>query len=1340
MRSVAKRVGIGAGSLLGALLLVLLLLLLGANTGPGRALVTALVPRFTDGTVQVAGLSGTLPGHIRVQRLVLSDASGPWLTARNVVLDWRPLRLLGGTIFVDRLTAPEAHLLRLPAEQTENAAPSPARPAKPMPLIVHELDVQRLRISPALAGHVLDLAVTASGERTNAGVAALKIDAHALTGGGRYRIDARLTPDRVALTTHLGEPANGLLAGLAGLSLPGPIRLDANLSGPRSEVAAKIAAMAGPLVAGASGRIDLAARSASLSISASAPPMQPRAGIAWRGVTLNARLDGPFTSPNLAGNLDVTGLSAAGANISRITASLAGSGGLAHLEAKLSGVVLPGPAPDLLAEAPLLLDASAKLDAPGRPVSFTLRHPLIIVDGTAETAGAPTLVATIDLPDLTPLAAIAGLGTSGGASIKLSANKQPSGFALSLSSALALKAAPAPLLSLLGAAPRISLAVGLRNDTVTLSHLSLLGHAFSLHAHGDLSDGKIALAWQAALSDLAPLDAGLSGRIAATGTLEGRTDRMALAAQLGGTLGTATRPSQPFRASLAATGLPAAPSGSLVAETDLDGAPLGLALKATEDAGHTVVVTIEQAHWKGAHAQGALTFGAGTLPTGHLTFAAGNLGDFSSLIGPAFGGSADGSLTSESTPSGPRLLLDLRGASLAAAGVAIAKAHITATLDHPLGDRRFDSTLRLDGLSAGGVTATASMSAEGPFDALALRLNAASASFGATSLSAAALVNATAGDASLSALAADWHGEAARLLAPARIVFSPGVSIEGLRLGMAGAELDASGRISPNLAATLQLRNVSSALLAPFMPGLAFKGRLDAEAKLAGALVAPTGTLQLHGSNLGLSSGLTAGLPPANLDLTAALAGHTAHIRGALSAGSATRLTLSGTLPLASNGALGLSVAGDADLALLEPALAAGGRHIAGRLALDATARGTLASPVIAGTARLSGGMITDYQSGFALTAMAANIAIADGRIQIQDFHARAGPGTISLAGSIGALEPGVPVSLTVSAENAELLQSDLITARLDSHLVLTGLAERELSARGRVDIRRAEMQIPNSLPPDVAVLHVVRPGNKPAPSRADVPAIALDVTLEATRQIFIRGRGVDAEFGGRIHVSGTLSTPAPEGSFHLIRGQLSLAGQTLAFTSGTIGFNGGDLTDPSLDLVATTASRTTTATLTLSGTAQKPKVTLSSVPELPQDQVLAALLFGTSATSLSPFQLAEIASALASLTGAGPSIGDPLGTLRKGLGLDQLSVGSDASGNAAVQAGRYIAPGVYLGASQSAAGGGAQAQVKIDLTKHLQLNATVGNGAGSATAIGSATEPNTRNGSSVGLTYQFQY
>ena len=131
---------------------------------------------------------------------------------------------------------------------------------------------------------------------------------------------------------------------------------------------------------------------------------------------------------------------------------------------------------------------------------------------------------------------------------------------------------------------------------------------------------------------------------------------------------------------------------------------------------------------------------------------------------------------------------------------------------------------------------------------------------------------------------------------------------------------------------------------------------------------------------------------------------------------------------------------------------------------------------------------------------------------------------------------------------------------------------------------------------------------------------------------------------------------------------------------------------------------------------------------------MLAQLLFHRSASDLGPLELAQIAAALAQLSGATGSI-DPLGKIRGALGLDRLSVGSGPTGNSTVEAGRYIRPGVYVGARQAATGSGTQGVVQVDITKGLQFEATAGSGTSSATGSNGSAD-----GASVGLRYRFEY
>ena len=69
--------------------------------------------------------------------------------------------------------------------------------------------------------------------------------------------------------------------------------------------------------------------------------------------------------------------------------------------------------------------------------------------------------------------------------------------------------------------------------------------------------------------------------------------------------------------------------------------------------------------------------------------------------------------------------------------------------------------------------------------------------------------------------------------------------------------------------------------------------------------------------------------------------------------------------------------------------------------------------------------------------------------------------------------------------------------------------------------------------------------------------ALALHLAVSAPNQIFIRGRGLDVEMGGSLLLTGTADDVRPVGAFQLVRGRLSVLGQRLTFTSGTVSLTG---------------------------------------------------------------------------------------------------------------------------------------------------------------------------------------
>jgi translocation and assembly module TamB len=252
-----------------------------------------------------------------------------------------------------------------------------------------------------------------------------------------------------------------------------------------------------------------------------------------------------------------------------------------------------------------------------------------------------------------------------------------------------------------------------------------------------------------------------------------------------------------------------------------------------------------------------------------------------------------------------------------------------------------------------------------------------------------------------------------------------------------------------------------------------------------------------------------------------------------------------------------------------------------------------------------------------------------------------------------------------------------------------------------------------------------------------------LDLTISTRGRVFLRGRGIDAEVEGTIGLGGNLRTPQVRGGFELRRGTFTVAGQTLDFTSGKVTFDGMSIQnriDPALDLAAQTISGGITATLAVTGYASAPRIELSSVPQLPQDEILARIFFRRSTTQLTPVQLVQLAQTALSLA-SGDTRFDPLRSLERGLGLSRLTIGSrEAAGQATpettIEAGTYVLRNVYVGARQSL-GSGTQAEVQINLTDKLKLLGTVNTGANANVTQGSKQR---ETGSSIGLSYEFEY
>ena len=1356
---IAKWLGIAIGVLL--LLVIVLVggILAAINTGAGQREIVALANSHSGGAFRIEGLSGTVPTDLHVARFELLDAKGAWLTLTGLELKLSLMPLLQRSLVIDRLHADTITMERLPPPSPKSAtAPSSGPitasiPPLPVRVYLKQLAVDRITVARAVTRTAaIDVALTGAAQITGNDQGQAHLALRDLDGRGVYTAQASLSGNDLAARINLDEPTRGMLSRLASLPDLGALHLAVSLDGPQDKAALNLALSAGALTAGAKGTINIPGEAADLAIEAHAPAMKPAPGIAWQSVNVALHTAGAFTKPTATGHVVLTGLAAQGVALQRLTADLQGTMGAVSLKASLAGLAAPGLPPTLLGDTPVAVTAGVELDAPDRPVHLTVSHPLLTlqVDGTTK----PDLAASfaLDLPNLAPLAAIGHQTIQGSAHMTGEAIRAADGLstAAKIAADIHLTQAMPQAMALTGGDARLTATARMTPDAITLSSLTLHGADIDLAAKGSRQTAtqQLALDWTLDLRKLADIAAQVSGAIAMTGHAQGTQNNLALTTEVTGTVGTTeggravSRLSGPIDLRVAATGLPAAPRAQITLTGQPAGSPADIAINAARDADGAIRATIERLTWKSMSGQGQVALAPGAaLPTGTVSVDIKRLADFRFLIGQPLSGSIALALNA---PPNQAAQVTVHGRDLAFGTNRLAAVDVTGDVRNPTTNPAVAAKVTLRGINAAGITGGATITANGPLTALALTLDARLPDLKGAPASAnlRATLDAKAKRVALAALTASWHGETLRLLGPSRIEFGSRMAVDRLRLALGAATLDAAGQVSPRLDLHVALADVTPALIAPFAPSLHLAGRIDAQAVLTGTTAAPSGTVTLRGAGLRETTGPAASLPAATLLARAALHGHTAAVDVTLDAGSASHVTVSGTAPISMAAAMNLRIGGKLDLALIDPIMEAAGRRVTGVVTLDLSALGTAAAPRIGGSIALAGGGFQDFAQGIDLSKMNALIRAEGQELVIESFNAAAGTGTVAITGRVGALAPDIPIDLRLSAHNAEPIQSDLLTARLDTDIHVSGAVTSGMKASGTVHILSASINVPNSLPPSVAVLNVRRAGEKPPPPPATPLPIALDLTLEAPRAIFVRGHGLNAELGGQLHIGGTLAALKPSGHFDMIRGTFSLVTTTLTFTTGQVGFDGGDITDPSIDFVAESVSNAVTATLAVTGYASAPKITLSSSPELPQDEILAQLLFHSSTSQLSPFQLASIATALASIAGVntGGGVGGVLGSVRQGLGLDELSIGnglgnptgatptagSSASKNEnapTLQAGRYVAPGIYVGAAQGTSGTGTAAQVQIDIAKGLKLQTQVGG-----------------DSNGVGVTYQFNY
>lgn len=1219
--------------------------------------------------VTVTGFTGAFSSEAKIESLSIADSEGIWLTLNGVVLDWSRASLLRGVVSVNELSADEIIVARKPVAE-EDAVTAEATgfslPDLPVSVNIGKLSARRIALGEDILGQSFEGSLEASavleGGEGSADLTLLRTDA-----GPDASLSLKLSyanaTNELTVDLALAEAEGGIGATLMGLPDTPSIDLKISGEGPLDDFAANL-----NLSTAGEERLQ-----GQLTLTGQEDGAQ-QFGIAIDGDVA------PLFLPEYAEFF--------GTEVSLVAEGLRGASG----KLDLTALTL-----DTLA---VRLDGSATIAADGLPQRLSLVGRLGFADGEAVllpiAAGGETRINSADLR----ISFDASKGDGWSAAVNLTGLQRDDvmlGTAKIAGSGRINRRAG-------GGGPIVGGTLGFEAQDVALADPALA------RALGSALEGQLVFDWQQgglgfrigrltlkeagydilASARIGDLDSGFRVK----GSVEARYNDLSRLSDLAGReIGGAGA----FRISGQAVPL----GGEFDAVGKISGTDIRIGVAEVDNLlkGASEIEFAAGRSTKGTFlrslnitAQDLLVAASGKLASdgsdlkGKLQFA-----DLSAL-GEKYSGSLNADASFSGTPAQGRITLDglANGLKIGQAQVdALTAGQSRLALDVALRDGRFDFTkAEINNQQIAGEL-TGYYAPEG--SDLELDVNLPSLAPLGAGYRGALSANAT------------FKGT----VDEGRVVVSG--QGNGLAIGVAEADRVLAGQSTLAAAANFKGRRVEieSVTLSNPQVNLAATGtvtddarRLQLEATLANlALLAPDfpGRLSVAGSAVDDGNGIV-------LDLTGTgPGGIDASVSGRIGASFQ-------TADLAIRGSARAELAN----AFISP------RSVSGQTTFDLRLNGPFALSSISGNAAVSGGQLSAPNLPFGLQNIQTTATLSGNAVRLNGSASPSTGGTIAVDGSIGLAAPNV-ADLQITLTNGILKDPDLYEVSLGGVVTVQGPLQGGAQIGGTIRIREAELRVPTSSFTAVGSLPGLKHKNEPAAVRstrykaglidlgdgssgsgASRP-FGLNLAIEAPSRIFLRGRGIDAELGGSVMLRGTTDNVIPSGGFDLIRGRLDILGKRLELDTASVLLQ-GDLI-PYINIIATNESDDVTTSVVIEGRADEPEITFQSVPDLPQEEVLARLLFGQGLEKISALQAAQLASAVATLAGKGGE--GIVGRLRSSFGLDDLDFATDDEGNISLKAGKYISKRVYSEVEVDQ-DGRSQINLNLDLKKGVTVRGSV--------------------------------
>lgn len=355
---------------------------------------------------------------------------------------------------------------------------------------------------------------------------------------------------------------------------------------------------------------------------------------------------------------------------------------------------------------------------------------------------------------------------------------------------------------------------------------------------------------------------------------------------------------------------------------------------------------------------------------------------------------------------------------------------------------------------------------------------------------------------------------------------------------------------------------------------------------------------------------------------------------------------------------------------------------LSGPVAIGADISGRLVDPQIRGSLQANGARIESAVTGMVVERINASGRFSGPRLVLSGISGSTpGGGSVSGGGVVDFSGGKAGLDLKFEANRARLLDRDDIAATVTGPLAIRSSGQGgTISGKLRLDNGRFTLGRASAAAsvPQLKVRNVGQDMDAVI-ELAELQPWKLDLALAG--ELNVRGLGIDSRWGTDVKIGGSVDAPRLTGRADLIRGDYEFAGRNFRLDRGVIRFRGESPPDPLLDIRAEAQVQGLDASILVSGTGLRPEISFASVPQLPQDELLSRILFGTSITNLSAPEALQLASAVAALRSGSGNL-DPINALRRAVGLDRLRIlpADIATGQkTAVSAGKYITRKLFV-------------------------------------------------------------